>query len=218
LALAFATAFLLLGSALVIAPASASCNPAIMQGALQRQAADAQAAAAHAAAIYNATTTQPSFLTNSDGMLTACSSNNWPTISISNPILSQLMNGAEQEAVKTACNKARQVVAQGANVVQNYTGSIRGYLQQGQNMYQQGGSSAMNLSAGARAISPAMANWANPSSGAAALGELPDAGAAGIQGQSWTSLPGTSAVPGVGAASAPSDPSGPSGVPGVSVQ
>lgn len=207
--------FLFAGVMMISTTASAQCNPAILQGAQQRQQIDVQAAAQHAQDVYRSSQTQPDWMSNSDGMLTACAANNWPKIPISNPILSQLMDGAEQQAVKAACNKARNVVSQGSNAVQSTLHSIPGY---GQMQTVVNGVNNGQMGSLANGAGAGIANWAT--SGSDPLGGLPSSGQGGMggyQSQPWTSLPGVGQMPVSQAPSPVSDPQSP-GLPGVSVQ
>lgn len=87
------------------------CDPAFAQVARQAQQEKVEEAAKHAEDIWKGHLKQPSWMKNSDGLLTACMNNNWPNFNVSEPMLQRALDGAQERAVKEACNRARDAIA-----------------------------------------------------------------------------------------------------------
>lgn len=83
---------------------------------------EAQAEAERRAEIMDKLKKQPDWMQDSDGLLTACSNNNWPKVKLSNPLLSSIVNGVQDKAVKSACNQARQAISKGSSSYKDLMG------------------------------------------------------------------------------------------------
>lgn len=184
---------LLAAGLLTTGTVGATCNQQLLQQAQQNQQQNAQAAAQQAQNLYSGHTTQPSWVANSDGMLTACYANNWPQISLSSPIMTELMNGAEQSAVKTACNEARNVIMQGSNTVQGAIQSIPGM------------STFQAVSNGQALPTSSIPNWSTTAGTTATASSLLPSPSS-VSGVNWSALPGVNAAP---AASVPAPSAAP---------
>lgn len=105
------------------------CDPQIVRGVAQIQKEALEEAAKNSEKLFGGHLDQPDWLANSDGLLTACMSNNWPKINVSQPVLQTILSGAQERATKQACNKAREVVSKATKDYKNMLKSIPGYSQ-----------------------------------------------------------------------------------------
>lgn len=103
------------------------CDPAVAQAAAAHQRQILEQEAARSQDVYAGHAEQPDWLQDSDGMLTACMSNNWPALKVSQPVLQSILSKAQEKATKAACNKARQAVSQASGKYTNMLKTIPGY-------------------------------------------------------------------------------------------
>ena len=109
------------------AQAQSGCSPAIAQRASEINREQLKSELERIEEVYKGHLQQPDWLRNSDGLLTACSNNNWPTPQVSNPFLQRLLSRAQERAVKMACNRARRAISDATGAYQNVLGSIPTY-------------------------------------------------------------------------------------------
>ena len=126
-----ASSLTLLAAALLSLPSfsalAASCDPALAQRAEQIRQQRIQEEAQRAEDIYKGHNEQPDWIKNSDGLLTACMSNNWPKISVSSPALQKLLSGAQEKATKEACDRARDSISSQTGKYQDMLKTIPGF-------------------------------------------------------------------------------------------
>jgi len=103
------------------------CDPQVAQGAATYQRQILEQEAKRSEEVYGGHAEQPDWLRDSDGMLTACMSNNWPQLKVSQPVLQSILSKAQEKATKAACNKARQTVSQATGKYTSMLKSIPGY-------------------------------------------------------------------------------------------
>lgn len=117
----------LAGLLLSVSVNAQTCDPQVAQAAAAHQKQILEQEAARSQDVYGGHAEQPDWLRDSDGMLTACMSNNWPALKVSQPVLQSLLSKAQEKATKAACNKARQAVSQATGKYTNMLKSIPGY-------------------------------------------------------------------------------------------
>lgn len=181
--------------ALCVVPTFAStCDPQLLQAAQAQQQQNVQAAAKDAEAVYGGHTEQPDWLKDSDGLLTACTSNNWPSLKVSQPILQSLLSKAQEKATKAACNKARDAVSQASGKVNNVLGTIPGYSSLGSssNLGSWGDIGELGSSALSNATNSLTNGASVPSSWSDVVNSIP-----GVTSGSGTTLPKSSNIPGI---------------------
>lgn len=117
----------LVGLLLSVSVQAQTCDPQVAQAAAAYQKKVLEQEAARSQDVYAGHAEQPDWLRDSDGMLTACMSNNWPALKVSQPVLQSILSKAQEKATKAACNKARQAVSQASGKYTNMLKSIPGY-------------------------------------------------------------------------------------------
>lgn len=117
----------LAGLLLSVSVQAQTCDPQVAQAAAAYQKKVLEQEAARSQDVYAGHAEQPDWLRDSDGMLTACMSNNWPTLKVSQPVLQSILSKAQEKATKAACNKARQAVSQASGKYTSMLKSIPGY-------------------------------------------------------------------------------------------
>lgn len=117
----------LAGLLLSVSVQAQTCDPQVAQAAAAYQKKVLEQEAARSQDVYAGHAEQPDWLRDSDGMLTACMSNNWPALKVSQPVLQSILSKAQEKATKAACNKARQAVSQASGKYTNMLKSIPGY-------------------------------------------------------------------------------------------
>ena len=106
---------------------AAPCLPELRQRSEQNRQEKLREEAERAERVWKGHMEQPDWLKDSDGLLTACMSNNWPKITVSQPALQKLLSGAQERATKEACNRARDAISKQSGRYQDMLGSIPGY-------------------------------------------------------------------------------------------
>lgn len=101
----------------------ADCAP--FADAYAQQQADAQAELKRQSEIMDKLREQPDWIRNSDGLLTACANNNWPKINLANPLLNNIISGAQEKALKAACDQARKQVSDVASTYDDLIGQAQ---------------------------------------------------------------------------------------------
>ena len=201
LAPTLALGFLL--SSLTFSPAAhaqEACDPVIKQNVEKKAQEKLAEELKKTEDVYGGHMKQPSWLSKSDGLLTACYKANWPAYKPSLPILATLYKMAQEKLVKAACDKARGLISDGASNYQSILKTVPGYEQ------------IQDIKSGN------LGDWGQIGD---VMGNLPTGGTA-----DWGSLgnmiPGGTSIPGVTPVSTPplqpSAPSGAPAIPGVTAQ
>lgn len=107
--------------------ASSTCDPELAQAAAQGQQKQLEAEIQRATNLYKDHNKQPDWLKDSDGLLTACTSNNWPTLKVSQPVLQSILSKSQEKATKAACNKARSIISEATGNAKDVLSGIPGY-------------------------------------------------------------------------------------------
>lgn len=103
-----------------------TCDQTLLTNAQNGQKQKLQEEADRATKVYKPLMKQPDWLKDSDGLLTACMSANWPTLKLSQPVLQSILSKAQEKATKAACNKARDVVSDATGNAQDLLSELNG--------------------------------------------------------------------------------------------